>query len=275
MVLSQIKGHLYFCIMSNFFERYMQGFHQEVYNELLVLGAQAFDPPYSEDADLVMHEIMRRVRYNLEYVLIPRLHTVGYRFTDGMWENPDHLPSELRAALLRDYPPFLSPPWETPERLQALEQLVGWLPLSLKCWYEQIGAVNLIGAFPASLLKERDGKWEGYKEGYPLDPLYIERIEHVLDETRDVFDLNGPLAPYELDLCVDGDLKFGYSGAGGYGIEVPCQAIDGILLGERHGLTFVNYLRLCCLRAGFPGLGEGISLQDEVFAHLTEGLLPF
>jgi hypothetical protein len=54
----------------------------------------------------------------------------------------------------------------------------------------------------------------------------------------------------------------------------PDIRADGELLNERHGLLFVDYLRLCFRSGGFPGY-EG---TDEVPAEvetLRAGLLEF
>ena len=72
--------------------------------------------------------------------------------------------------LEQEYPIFQPPTSKTLEHVNNLEQLAGPLPLSLKCWYEEVGNVNLIGLFPSS---KRD-------EGRVLDPLYVNTIEIAL-----------------------------------------------------------------------------------------------
>jgi hypothetical protein len=261
--------------MDSFFRRYMQGDYQNVYNEIIALGEQIFSfPSLQDDTIEVTKEIMRRARFNLESILIPRLHTLGYRFGDGLEDYPDNLPSEELALIQRDHPVFLPPVPTTAMWLEELDQMTGGLPLSLRYWYEEVGQVNLIGSFPSSLIQcERE--FQDYKGGYPLDPLSINSLE----EVRALVEHQKSEAVWEeepvIPLSLDGDFKFGYSGSGEYGIMVPCRAMDGDLLLEPHATTFINYLRLCIRRGGFPGLGEYCTLQEEAFVYLTKDLIDF
>lgn len=77
-----------------------------------------------------------------------------------------------------------------------------------------------------------------------------------------------------LEIMLDVDIKFGYSGLGGYQVIVPCQAADAPLLGEPHDLSFVDYVRLACRWGGFPGLQFGGHAPEEAIRDLTKGLLP-
>jgi hypothetical protein len=73
--------------MPKMYYRYLKGFCQEVYDQLLIVGENVFEDYFYEDALLVMKEIMRRVRHNIE-LLIPHLHTMGYLFRKGgFWDN--------------------------------------------------------------------------------------------------------------------------------------------------------------------------------------------
>lgn len=264
--------------MATFYERYLQGEHQEVYEELLLLGEQLLvGSSLYQEAQAIMREMMRRVRVNLEEILIPRLQTIGYRFGDGSFDFSDNLSATELEYVQQAHPIFQPPTEHTPRLLKELEQLVGNLPLSLTCWYEQVGAVNLIGAFPDHLIRQRDERFIESKKGYGLDPISIDPLEmifttiqgHRADGVWDDWleDSSLPLAP-------DGDFKYGYSG-GGYEMSVPCHMIDEELLGFRGHLTFVNYLRTCIQSGGFPGLGFHITLHHETMSFLTRDLLPF
>lgn len=68
--------------MSSYFDRYQQGLHQKVYDELLALHENVFDDFVYEDALLVARGIMRRVRHNIE-ILIPCLSSLNYQFGTG------------------------------------------------------------------------------------------------------------------------------------------------------------------------------------------------
>jgi hypothetical protein len=143
--------------MPGLFDRYQNGLHQEVYDELLAKQEQVFEGHTSEDAQLVAREIMKRVRYNVE-LLIPRLLDLGYQFGKGFFED---LSPEEKAMVEADAPIFKAPDPTTPEKVILLEHLTGTLPLSLKYWYEEVGSINLVGLFPSSRDRGFDLEYEG------------------------------------------------------------------------------------------------------------------
>src|SRR5579859_4802104 len=108
--------------MANYFERYQQGQQQEVYDELLDLGEQVFEPDIYPDALAVAQIMMRRIRYNLEVVLIPRLKQVGYRFGDGSWDHPDGLSDQDLFQIQQAWPIFQPPSPDATSQLAQLEQ---------------------------------------------------------------------------------------------------------------------------------------------------------
>jgi hypothetical protein len=57
-------------------------------------------------------------------------------------------------------------------------------------------------------------------------------------------------------------------------MAIPDSRADGELLNERHGLLFVDYLRLCFEYGGFPGY-EGRSWSPPELQALKAGLLAF
>lgn len=248
--------------MLGFYERYEQGLHQEVYDELLALQEHIHEPHLYDEALVIVRTMMRRVRHNLE-VIVPRLSQMGYLFREGgFWENA---PTEKQTRLKKEYPIFQPPTPETYQRVAQLEQLVGTLPLSLKCWYEEVGAVNFIGLFPSN---ER-----GY--GPVLDPLCVDSVEVALQMVTSLHKVGLWEEEPLLILAPDNYHKYGYSGAGSYNMLLPCKAIDTTFLNEPHNTTFVNYLRICWKWGGFPGLERENRLTRKEFSFLTEGLLPF
>lgn len=125
--------------MSNYYQRYCQGEHQSVYRELVALQERVFAPEVYEDALRVAREMMRRVRQNIQ-TLIERLPALGYVFESQMQEFTD--PGEIAY-----YQPFRPPSPETSAVLEKIEATYGALPLVLRCFYEEVGSVNLLGAF--------------------------------------------------------------------------------------------------------------------------------
>jgi len=263
--------------MASYLDRYLQGEHQRVYDELLALGEVSLEPSVHAEALAVMNEIMRRVRYNVEHILLPKLHAIDYRFGDGMLDEPDKLSDTQRAAVLAKYPLFLPPDPEAPHLLQTIEQIVGRpIPLSLKCWYQQIGTVNLIGAFPPALIRAGAQAFpQHYKRGYTLDPLYIEQVEQVLKEVQFEFTPTEYEYGWVLPLSLDGEFKYGYSGGGSYGLALASNVVDVFFRGGKHTAPFVDYLRFCLKQGGFPGLGEYITIPENTLHFLTKDLLPF
>lgn len=53
-------------------------------------------------------------------------------------------------------------------------------------------------------------------------------------------------------------------------LHMPNPTMDGLLEGEWHQTTFVNYLRICLAWAGLPGLDQ----NEEDLRRLTAGFLP-
>lgn len=162
------------------------------------------------------------------------------------------------------------------------------MPLSLRTWYEQVGAVNFVGLYPVQDATDPDGftsyiqfvRSGGRNSGrrfahedcvHDLDPLYIRSLEHVLER---------PMTPspqvggYEIDLAPDEWFKYGVSGGGPYVITVPNPSADAIVEYEWHETTFVNYLRTCFHWGGFLGLECKTRKPETELAFLTEGLLP-
>lgn len=244
--------------MADLYDRYRQGAYQDVYDELLAMQEYIYESPIYEEALLVMRELMRRVRTNLERLIV-RLDSLGYQFgKGGFWQ--EFAPEQQSAFSAV----FQSPPPGTPEHLARLEQLAGPLPLSLKCWYEEVGRVNLIGLFPAN--KRGDGP--------ALDPLYIESLEQVLKEAQVFLEIDG-WPDRVVMLAPDQYHKYGFSGAGAYTVNLPCKALDALFVDEPHHTTFVNYLRGCLRGGGFPGLATEPRLLPEGMDMLTKDLVLF
>lgn len=242
--------------MQRLYNLYQRGYHQEVYDELLSLQEDIYEPDVYEDAVAVAREIMQRVRYNIEQLVV-RLKQVGYLFGKG---------SSLVNTFSETYVAMFQPPNpETPENIAILEQIVGSLPLSLKCWYEEVGSVNFIGLFSEN--KQKDGP--------DLDPLYIEPLESLLQIVQNF--IKEEIWEYETELIIAPDSyhKYGYSGGGAYSISFPCKHFDTLLINEPHNTTFINYLRICISSGGFSGSELSNLLPQEMLMFLAKDLYSF
>ena len=253
--------------MANWYDRYRDGAYQEVYDELLAMQEQVFDEPTYTQALAVAREMMRRVRHNVE-VLIPRLEELDYDFGAGFFAEQDS--PELVAHIMDDVPIFRPPDENTPHQVAQLERLVGSVPLALKCWYEEVGSVNLIGLF-----SDIGGQEVQYRDGPTWDPLCVYSLALVLKMVTQQIEASVWHPGSTLSLSPDRYFKYGYGGSGAYSIQVPCRAFDAPLLLEEHQTTFVNYLRVCLRWGGFPGLASEKRLSPRVRDLLTKDLLFF
>lgn len=289
--------------------RYLSGDYEQVWDELFSLGPTVFTAPLHDDALAVVRETMRRVRFNIEELILrlTRLgfvfgydHRIRYAFTD----HPYH------AATWRDYLEFREwayhqPPVFLPASLheEAYDEIVSWgladvaddvldgiesiptqkanvhrleqeigpIPLTVRAWYEQIGAVNFYGYF--------DG-WLKYVE-LPThlmtycDPLQVA----VLDSSfvDQLVQINRPGQNQRLEFAADKHFKDHYAGSSTPHVIMWKEAgIDGELPPDPgRGMTFVKYLRLCFRWAGFPGMSTWTDVPQDDLTMLTEGLLPF
>jgi len=262
--------------LERYLERYLAGERERVWDELVALCAAVREEPVYADALAVARETMRRVRANIE-TLIPRLQQTGYTFGFHALGLETELP-----ALAGAYHTFLPPPSDIQERIEAIEKRAGLLPLSLRAWYETIGEVNFIGRPP--------GAWA--VEPYTLDPLQVDPLEMVaesfelwLDEQaysqslsqdeKDKDEIEYFSRP-RIEVMLDVDTKFGYSGLGGYEIIVPALSADARLDNHPQELWFIEYVRTSLRWVGFSGLEliSGGWFPKDVLRGLTQGLLP-
>ena len=232
----------------NYLERYLNGEHLAVWDDLQALGPSVRQAPNLAQAQAVAAETMQRVSRNCKR-LISRLEALGYSFgtyPDG--SNRDYplqpltLPTEV---LLSDY--------------AELEDLAGPIPLSLQAFWQEIGSVDLVGMRP------------GWPAG--LDPLVVEPPEGALAFWYD-FE-GGEDQERFVGLAPDDMHKDNVSGGDPYGVRLPEPRADFLFLNEPHSLFFVPYLRFAILRwGGFPGL-DGRELQFDLLNELVDGLEPF
>jgi hypothetical protein len=286
--------------MTSFLDRYQQGACEEVWAELLALGEQVRTEPLYADALAVAHETMRRARANIE-TLIPRLRAIGYQFGYGWLEamvdreeqgfTPEELANypaiaadlqSLRQEAHRFPEPFVPPSPDITEQLRRIEELVGVLPLSLRAWYESVGAVNFVGTPPPTWmpLQENTLPEEGTFPTFAgddyclLDPLSVFPWQQASHGMRWELAHEGRITQAWLLIGTDQYNKYRMSGGGASHVTLPNPAVDAPVLLEAHHTTFVDYLRLCFRWGGFPGLEQCPGVPRRDLAYLIEGLLP-
>jgi hypothetical protein len=233
----------------NYLDRYRNGECEKVWNELQALGPSVRREPHISQAREVATETMRRVKWNCEQI-ISRLHVLGYKF--GTY------PDGSRRSYVGE--PISSPSRQMGIDCSELEEQAGTIPLSLMAFWQEVGAVDLVGMHPA------------WTDG--LDPLVVDPPEGALsflceeEEETEAPRMFAGLAPDDLH-------KDNTSGGDPYGVHLPNPLADFPFLYERHNLHFVPYLRLAILRCGgFPGL-DGRRKEFKPLGGLVAGLEPF
>ena len=157
-------------------ERYQQGEQVQVWNELLKLGETVREQPHIDQAQDVVKETMKRVRYNIE-TLYERLLSLDYRFV------------EPESA-------FVPPSADVEEKIAVFEKHVGRIPLSVREWFRIVGKVDFRGSHPElssySVAAEDPSFHPNYRphqgdEAYPYysDPIYFPNIEEALELSED------------------------------------------------------------------------------------------
>lgn len=159
--------------------------------------------------------------------------------------------------------------------LHELERDVGPVPLSIRAWYEEVGAVNFYGYHP---------RWPSMSYCDPLqicvlDQQWRAHVEMASDRSLVFF------------FAEDQYFKDNVSGAvTPYAFTIPDTNTDAVLFyraafPQGAPLTFVQYLRWSLLHwAGFPGMAEwdafpgwpdSVTLLQDDLAVLTKDLTPF
>lgn len=223
-----------------FFDRYAAGEQKKVWEELVALGPSVREDPHAADALAVAYETMRRVEANVR-TITARLKALDYKFAD----QPHQLPGP-----------------KARRQIAQLEKKAGALPLSLRAFYEVVGAVNWIGQHPGIAPPS---------DSVAPDPLVVFAVEDVLAQCA-----SGLLEDDDRAIVIAPDdlHKSNTSGGPPYEIAIPDLNVDGKLLNEDHNLYFVDYLRMAFRFGGFPGY-DGIHPTPRELARLTQDLVLF
>lgn len=266
--------------MPSYLERYLAGEHEPVWAELQALGAAVREEPVYSDALAVARETMRRARANIE-TLIARLNAQGWRFGYASLA-PAHC-FEME-DILQPPPPFALPEPDIAARIAAIEARGGGhLPIALRAWYETVGAVNFMGAYPGGELSLPFTPGEEPAAPRPFafypEPLWIEPappMRYLISPPR-----GQPPGYASVALAPDKYIKWGQSGGGPIEVRLPQSAMDAPEAApeDRDARYYypplASYLRVSLRWGGFPGLADWPGLDPATVAYLTDGLLPF
>ncbi|WP_109438672.1 hypothetical protein [Aquimarina sp. AU119] len=225
----------------NLHERYLNGETKAVYDDIYKLGSNAFDDSHIKEIEKVMKETFERVLFNLN-IIYKELIEIGYLFKTDFefnFEKPLHLPLENTEWLIKE--------------LEFAVKDFGFVPISLKYFYQIVGGVNFIWDF------ETNDKfiWE------MADPIQISSLDSLVEEVTSEYwkeDIQRYADDDEfgcafLNLSADNLHKDNVSGGQPYAIEITRKpTIDAKFMNEPNETSFINYLRICFDNCGFPGI---------------------
>ncbi|GCE29411.1 hypothetical protein KDA_48950 [Dictyobacter alpinus] len=117
--------------MTHLYEQYQRGSYVEIYEEFVSMGAHVYDEAFYPESWLVAKAMMERVKYNIG-VLVSNLHVLNYKFRDGLFGD---MPSDEKNYFDQAMPLYEFPTEQVMEKIKALEDIVGCLPISLKAFY--------------------------------------------------------------------------------------------------------------------------------------------
>jgi hypothetical protein len=256
---------------TDYANRYESADYEGVWNELHHLDLRKpITTAIYDDVVECVRATMRRVRANVEY-LVHALTNIGYAF-----HHPDH--SHVR------------PSEEDRRVLAEIEEQYGPLPLSLRLFYEEVGAVDLRQS-PSQLVRDSH---ECEAHPSPLttlgeeDPLVVCSVQELMAQIAANLPClsrrySDPPGTERLTCCLDPDLfvKADCSGGEGYLVYLPEPSVDFPLIGmwlddadpyqpaDQYPYMmdggyssefFVSHLRSCFQTAGFRGR---IDLEPE------------
>ncbi len=244
----------------DFLARYDSGDCVQVWRELRELGTLVREPEYLDQALAVAQETMRRVRTNAESVY-HRLLDAGYQF---------QYPEDA----------FIPPDSPSSSLLESVQQMVGYLPLSLMAFYLEVGSVNFMQS-KRQLVQYHRAERESVPELAVLgeqDPLVVEPISTFASQ------LTVNAKARKFDFAPDKFHKAYYSGGENYHVLLPDASADFRIKGM-YDLDeyFVDYLRATFQFGGFRGpmdpsvidRGQKTSPNLRIIHKLAAGLLHF
>src|SRR5215467_11134298 len=244
----------------NLLKRYQSGEFEQVWRD--IRSHERIDGEFRDEVTEVAEAAMRRVVHNAD-LIAERLRALGWQ------------------ALLAEHQDLRTPPKPSDRAVLARVVEISGAPVppTLLAFWGVVGGINWVWDYNASVAQPDLG-FELPPEEH--DVLCVDApgvVAYLFDEWIDENKRYEPdlVHPFRIDLAPDYLHKANISGGSPYCIEVPFPGADPLVADERHGLPFLDYLRLAFRWAGFPGLdrhAERHDVQDFV-ARFGEGLLPF
>lgn len=230
---------------NSLYKQYLnKGKETVVWNKILSLKEQVFEPQYLPDVLLILETMMERAAYNFG-ILVEALPDYGYVF-----ENIEDINPEYNIFQRRGSNGSLSL-----DRINSLYNIYGHIPYSLAYYYKTIKEVDFRGNFP---------HWDA---PFYLDQVYIYSFEVFL-EINSISFLDDKDQHFAL-ISPDEFVKENVSGSMGYGVLLSQkQMLDAPLINFGKELPFIDYLRLCFKWCGLVGLA--FYEAEEIPAFITD-----
>jgi hypothetical protein len=153
------------------------------------------------------------------------------------------------------------------------------VPPTLLAFWRVVGGINWVWDYKSEAGPPDIGFDLPLEEHDALCVFAPVSVTYLFDEWIDQLKATGPDSKDQLciDLAPDYLHKANISGGSPYCIEVPYFGADPIFSGERHGLPFLDYLRLAFRWGGFPGLEQHSARSDvqDFVARFCKDLIPF
>lgn len=214
-----------------FLNRYHSGEHREVWTELVNAGAAIWEKPLAQDAMDVAMATMERIHRNLER-LHSRLVRLGYEFA-----YPD-------AA-------FVTAKADAADRIAALEEQHGRLPVSGRAWFRTFETVTF---------EQSEAQFKGAHGPAPLHglgshpALIVRSIEngiHIWNDHLDKLRADGEEPDYDNTLLLVGPVLSNCDTAH---FELGIYHMDDLEFGSdgRDDPSFIDHLRDTIEHGGFP-----------------------
>ncbi len=168
--------------------------------------------------------------------------------------------------------------------IDTLKKIVGQVPVAVQAWFEEIEAVNFFGYHP---------RWGAFIPSFPREPLWEQMLSDFYLMSRcDPFQVGLPNEQKMLRLkekylannncsfefAPDRHFKDFYGGSSTpYGFVLPQASMDAVMPNPfgSGSITFVEYIRLSLVWAGFPGMSQWPDVPHDDLEFLTRDLLPF
>lgn len=241
-------------------KRYCAGEFEQVWRE--IRAHARLEEDFREEVVEIADATMRRVAQNAD-LLSERLQAVGWK------------------ALPFQHAALRTPPTPEDQVIFARVAEISGAPIppTLFAFWRMVGGINWVWDYESEIGPPDIGFDLPLEEHDALCVFPPALVAYLFDEWTDQMKLAGTDREHRLriDLAPDYWHKANISGGSAYCIEVPFSGADPTFADERHGLPFLDYLRLAFRWGGFPGLERHSARHDvqSFVVRFGKDLMPF